>query len=204
MLRPLHDDGQECAGGRSRRGKGQRQLFPEPELFNPAFGDLVTREQCRCGGEGLLAVQHRDGRLLFERVDWPWERHICNHGLNVDYGIDFMARRMAALNIPVNLAIVAGVKRFWAGGPVHLVALSEVTSSGSRHCVRLRRKETASLALQQREVIVPGEFVAIQRTTRIEAVFTTNDVEMACVEHDCSPEDLGIPGEWNGSWLIKI
>ena len=30
------------------------------------------------------------------------------------------------------------------------------------------------------------------------------DTVLECVESDCSPEELGIPSEWNGSGLLQI
>lgn len=149
-------------------------------------------------------MQHRDGRLLFGRVEWPWERHVCGSGVVVDFGLDYLLRKLTATGVPMNLAIVAGVQRFWTSRPVHLVAFTELSAGARKCCVRLRRKDEVTGVLQQRECILPGTFVAVGGTACVTTVVTTENVEFECIEQHCSPEELGIPAEWNGSSLIKI
>lgn len=201
--RPFHARNTACKKPRVRSDRFAQQLFSFPALYAPAFEQAVTKGGCHCGA-AVLQVKHLHGTVYFDRVEWPWERHVCADRSNVDFGLDVLARRLESGHGQPSLGLVAGAYKTWTANPVHLVAVEELAPGGKRFCLRMRGDPDLPEVLRKRERVEPGSLVALCKNGEIKLVLNANGLELQCTDQNCSPEELGIPEEWNSSDLVLI
>jgi hypothetical protein len=199
----VHARGAACKKPRLRTGKFTQELFSFPALYAPAFQQTAIKTNCHCGA-AVLRVMHLHGVVWFDRIEWPWRRHICGHLSNVDFGLDLLARKLEPGHGHPSLGLVAGSYKTWTERPVHLVAVEELAGGGARFCLKLQGDPDLPEALRKRERVAPGSLVALCKNGQVKSLHDANGLELQCVDQSCSPEELGIPSEWNGSELVLI
>jgi hypothetical protein len=187
-------------------GGDRQRLLPFPQIFAPAFNHPVTSAPCRCpAGPTVFLVQHRDGVARFDRLEWPWKRHQCNQTIDADFGLDFMARKMAQNQRGwIKLALVAGAKQAWSlEMPFHYVAIIECTNPEHRHCFKVSCEDGTPVALLNRARILSGALVAISGNGTVKRLETLSGYGFCCVDQQASPEELEIPVEWLGNGDVQ-
>lgn len=194
-VRPMHDDGKPCGAG----GGERQRLLPFPQIFTAAFEHPVTSGPCRCpAAPTVFLVQHRDGVARFDRLEWPWKRHQCDHTGSGDFGLDHMKRQLDERPHEwVKLALVAGTKQSWAlDKPFHHVALIVCANPDHRHCLKVRCEDETPAALQNRARILSGALVVMTGNGVVKRLLTSSGYGFECVDDHASPEELDIPAEW--------
>jgi hypothetical protein len=118
--------------------------------------------------------------------------------------LDYLASKLKQLSLNASLGLVAGSYISWARNPVHSVAVQELMEGGGRFCIKVQGESGLPAELQLRQRIEPGTLVALCKNGHVNSLCTTDGSEFRCIEPDLSPEELGIPAEWNGSGPLMI
>ena len=198
-VRPLHRGERRC----KPRGRYVQLDLTFPVIFDGAFEEPVTQQMC--GGLPIEQVTLAHGKVSFERTEWPWKRHACScHGGYDYFGVDLLARQAEGSLLQPSLALVAGSFMQCFGERFHVVAVQELAKGGARYCLKLRGDRDLPGPVRQREWIKPGSLVALLKNGVVRGLRDAGDTVLECVEAECSPEELGIPAEWNGSGLLQI
>jgi hypothetical protein len=197
VVRPVHKAPTACSGvPRRRRKVVTGETLPFPVVFPAAFEQPVQRYTCPCQGKDTLRVRHKDGCLAFDRLDWPWQRHICGRTSVANYGVDHLLRLCSTSEAqPPSLALVAGAQKTWGARSLHVVAVQELREGGGRFCLRFEGEDLPP-AVKRLEVIEPGSFVALSRDGAAHRLVTTSGFEFRCADPRAWPEELGIPLGW--------
>ena len=70
--------------------------------------------------------------------------------------------------------------------------------------MKLRGDGDLPAQVRQREWIRPGALVVLFKNGEVRSLRDASDTMLECIDARCSPEELGIPVEWNGSGLLQI
>lgn len=199
IARPLHlTPGKKCpaAGKWKPISDQQLNLFEDPVIYTPALQSFTKDGKCSCRRDHLSSVSHRYGRLLFDRLDSPWKRHVCEQQYSIDYGLDFLASRLQLQKIVAQLTLIAGVWLTKSPNPRLQVALVEVAPPHRWRWPSLEFGKMSPTKLPERIPLNPGGFVGVTlENDNAMRVFTTEHVEM--ISSECSsPKDFGLPEDW--------
>lgn len=140
----------------------------------------------------------------FDQLEWPWKRHICEHRSNVDFGLHRLTRRLEMRTGRPSLGLVAGAYKIWTAHPVYWVAVQELADEGGRFCLKLSGNPDLPDSLRKRERVELGSLVVLCKNGQIKSLHNTAGLEFQCIDQYCSPEEVGIPPEWNGSGFVLI
>lgn len=197
MVRPLHKEGATCKAARRRTKRDPRTApLPFPLLFPPGFETPALPHACPCGKEQTFLVRHEAGVLQFDRLDWPWQRHVCARTTVADHGLDHLRLKAGELGSSrPSLALVTASQKGWGLEATHLAAVQELAPGGDRYCLKLRG-ESLPPALKLREHIEPGSLVALGKNGHVNWLLTTGGFHFECLDPHALPESLGIPTEW--------
>ncbi len=196
VVHSFHKNGRICPGAkRHPKQVASGEPLPFPIVFPAAFGGAVQQYICSCRNQ-VMRVQHKDGFLQFDQLEWPWKRHMCTATTVADYGVDYLRLKLKEKNSShPRLAIVAGAQKGWGTNPIYLAAVQELCDGGSRFCLRLHGEELPS-AVKRLEKIEAGGLVALNRNVEPWQLMTTSGFDFQCLDSQCWPEELGIPSEW--------
>lgn len=195
IVRPIHPKKTRCPG----RAVVRQLSLPFTQLFVPAFEQPVTVGKCKCPAKStILRVKHDHGHLLFEQLEFPWKRHVCDEKVDIDYfGLDYLRRQSAQeQDYQMSLALVAGSRRMWGRRPSIYVAVLELARPTVRHRLEVRCDETTPSELIQRAQINPGSLVGLCTNGSVRRLISLSGSGFECVDSNCPPGKLDIPAQW--------